>query len=717
MVSLKEFLQKLRERYLFSFLLTLLLPCVVVAAFVQSTYIRQMDDHILSAAQSRSTQIQQQVNQIFDRMRSASNSVSIDSKFQKKIFPQEYTKVVEAQNFLNILLTNQRCISNIFVLQDGSDYLLSALGTYQKSAFYTVYNPGGMPEEDFYARMKNGNGNPLAIEGAQGEYLLYSSRINRNRHSLTLLFLVDKTELRNTLRQYLTDGTGMVCIRDLEGTVLSVCTNDPNYDQAVYDEILEACQGNNELVNRDGRHYVVSHSTENAYGYEVISIITGDSLSVHAQAQNRIWFLMLFILLLAGVIMVIYLSTSMYKPIHSIKTKVEELAGDRSKPSPKSSVYETISAGIDYLERESLYMRSQIESHHQYLIGRLLNNLIQTHTDQDQLCSVFGWDRQRDVFCVCLVQVLPGYSREELVTWLQTVQMRQVRFLAKEMSQEGLFTVIWIADRQHYSAIDEQLELVRAGDSNIRSISCSGQWCGLEEIPEAFIKAIVTHTDPSAPLPEEGCRRLRHLITSLSWAKAATALEALLPQLEETAQIRYACLSATLALPEDQETLHRDIFELAKHTDLPYFREYLDSILAFLRYSAQKHEKHEDLDVPLITKMLRYLANKYNDPTFSVQEMADEFNMSMPGLSKYFHEKQGKLLNEYVTELKMNRAMFLLENTDMSVAAISQDVGYFNPGSFGRRFRQVMGMSPLEYRRNKTESGSDGHDPNTTESD
>lgn len=717
MASFKNFLQKLRERYLFSFLLTLLLPCVVVVAFVQSTYIRQMDEHILSAAQSRSTQVQQQINQIFDRMRSASNSVSIDSKFQKKIFPQEYTEVIEAQNFLNILLTNQRYISNIFVLQDGSDYLLSALGTYQKSAFCAVYNPGGMPEEDFYACLKSGNENPLAIKGAQGEYLLYSSRITRNRHSLTLLFLLDKTELRNTLRHYLTDGTGMVCIRDLTGTILAVYTNDTDYDQSVYDEILGACQGNNDLVNLDGRRYVVSQSTERANGFEVISIVTGDSLSVHAQVQNRIWFLMLFILLLAGVIMVIYLSTSMYKPIHSIKTKVEELAGDRSKPSPKSSVYETINAGIDYLERESLYMRSQIESHHQYLIGRLLSNLIQTRTDQDQLCNVFGWDRQRDVFCVCLLQVLPGYSREELVAWLQTVQMRQVRFLAKEMYQEGTFAVIWIADRQHYSAIDEQLELVRTSDSNIRSISGSGQWCGLEEIPEAFIKAIVTHTDPNALLPEEACRRLHHLITGRSWDKAAAALESLLPQLEKTAQIRYVCLSAALALPEDRETLHRDIFELAKHTDLPYFREYLDSILAFLRYSAQKHEKHEDLDVALITKMLRYLANKYNDPTFSVQEMADEFNMSMPGLSKYFHEKQGKLLSEYVTELKMNRAMFLLENTEMSVAAISQDVGYFNPGSFGRRFRQIIGMSPLEYRRSKTGNGSDGQDPSTDESD
>lgn len=702
MASLKEFLQKLRERYLFSFLLTLLLPCVVVAAFVQSTYIRQMDEHILSAAQSRCAQAQQQIDQVFDRMRSANNSVSIDSNFQKHISPQEYTNVVEAQNFLNILLTNQRCISNIFVLQDGSNYLISALGTYQKSAFYTVYNPGDMTEADFYTCLTNGNANPLTINGAQGDYLLYSSRITRNRQSMTLLFLLDKFELRNLLRQHLTDGTGMICIRDLTGNTLAVYTNDTGYDQECYDGILESCQGNNDLVNRDGRRYVVSRSSKSVNGFEIISIVTGDSLSIHAQAQNRIWFLMLFILLLAGVIMVIYLSSTMYKPIHSIKTKVEGLAGGRNKPSPRSSVYESINAGIDYLERESLYMRSQIESHHQYLIGRLLSNLIHTRADQDQLCNVFGWDRQRDVFCVCLLQVLPGYSREELVAWLQTVQMRQVRFLVKEMYQEGIFAVIWIGDRQHYSAIHEQLELVRTGDSNIRSITGSGQWCGLDEIPEAFIKAIVAHTDPDALLPEEACRHLRRLIAGRNWAKAASALESLLPQLNHTAQIRYVCLSSALALPENQESLHRDIFELAKHTDLPYFREYLDSIMEFLRDSAQKHEKHLDLDVPLITQMLRYLANKYNDPTFSVQEMADEFNMSMPGLSKYFHEKQGKLLNEYVTELKMNRAMFLLEHTDMSVAAISQDVGYFNPGSFGRRFRQVIGMSPLEYRRSKT---------------
>lgn len=109
----------------------------------------------------------------------------------------------------------------------------------------------------------------------------------------------------------------------------------------------------------------------------------------------------------------------------------------------------------------------------------------------------------------------------------------------------------------------------------------------------------------------------------------------------------------------------------------------------------------ESKNTPVIEKMKQYLAERYNDPNFSFQEMAEEYGMSLPALSKYFHEKSGTVINDYVTELKINRAKYLLENTDITAAEIGMEVGYYNAGSFSRRFRQITGQSPLEYRKNK----------------
>ena len=47
------------------------------------------------------------------------------------------------------------------------------------------------------------------------------------------------------------------------------------------------------------------------------------------------------------------------------------------------------------------------------------------------------------------------------------------------------------------------------------------------------------------------------------------------------------------------------------------------------------------------------------------------------------------------------RARDLLENTDQTIREISTLVGYYDAGSFIRRFKQVTGETPLQYRRTR----------------
>jgi transcriptional regulator GlxA family with amidase domain len=53
---------------------------------------------------------------------------------------------------------------------------------------------------------------------------------------------------------------------------------------------------------------------------------------------------------------------------------------------------------------------------------------------------------------------------------------------------------------------------------------------------------------------------------------------------------------------------------------------------------------------------------------------------------------------EYVDARRMEQARQLLENSDLPIKAIGATIGYPAPDHFSKRFRQLNGLSPQEFR-------------------
>lgn len=58
---------------------------------------------------------------------------------------------------------------------------------------------------------------------------------------------------------------------------------------------------------------------------------------------------------------------------------------------------------------------------------------------------------------------------------------------------------------------------------------------------------------------------------------------------------------------------------------------------------------------------------------------------------------------DYCTLLRFEKARELL-HTDLTLLEISQQTGYYNTSSFIRRFKQVCGITPGEYKKQNTPS-------------
>ena len=68
-----------------------------------------------------------------------------------------------------------------------------------------------------------------------------------------------------------------------------------------------------------------------------------------------------------------------------------------------------------------------------------------------------------------------------------------------------------------------------------------------------------------------------------------------------------------------------------------------------------------------------------------------------------FRATFGETPHRYLQRRRVERAMFLLRETDRSVTEISLDVGFLSLGTFGRTFREIVGESPTEYREGATD--------------
>jgi len=107
----------------------------------------------------------------------------------------------------------------------------------------------------------------------------------------------------------------------------------------------------------------------------------------------------------------------------------------------------------------------------------------------------------------------------------------------------------------------------------------------------------------------------------------------------------------------------------------------------------------ESYELKLLQQIIKYIRENFQDPDFSLQNIADSLQMSTPYLSQYFKKNTGYTISEYVTRLRMEKAKELLLNTDMGVNEIAYEVGYYSVPSFIRKFREKEKITPGQFKK------------------
>jgi transcriptional regulator GlxA family with amidase domain len=83
----------------------------------------------------------------------------------------------------------------------------------------------------------------------------------------------------------------------------------------------------------------------------------------------------------------------------------------------------------------------------------------------------------------------------------------------------------------------------------------------------------------------------------------------------------------------------------------------------------------------------------------TLADIAARAAMSTRSLNRHFREQTGTTPLQWLTRYRVRDAQRLLESTDQPVEQIGAVVGFSSPTTFRERFRHLVGVSPLAYRR------------------
>ena len=165
---------------------------------------------------------------------------------------------------------------------------------------------------------------------------------------------------------------------------------------------------------------------------------------------------------------------------------------------------------------------------------------------------------------------------------------------------------------------------------------------------------------------------------------------------------------ARMNLSKAQPTLHFDdsiaeslarLYETVKTGMVASAYAGISQLYAILSVLAERYSSQEtdDIENEYVEKAIAFMSAKYYDD-INVNAIADALKINRSYFSVLFKKAMGVSPIRYLTELRISQACKLLAmgKTVVDTAILT---GYNTPANFGYNFKQIMKMSPIEYKK------------------
>ena len=146
--------------------------------------------------------------------------------------------------------------------------------------------------------------------------------------------------------------------------------------------------------------------------------------------------------------------------------------------------------------------------------------------------------------------------------------------------------------------------------------------------------------------------------------------------------------------------LLRQVLDIMRSDAIEHQGDRLDNICQRMVLEALLAQGTSDLSHAVAAvQSIRQMTEIHPHHDFNFKQLAAEHGLSYTHFRRLWKQQLGMSPAAYVTDIRMRRACRLLTETTLSIQTISQQLGFDDSLYFSRRFKQLIGKSPLHYRQ------------------
>lgn len=743
----KKLIIKTYYKYLLSYCIIFIVPLLFFAFFWNQFFLKTYLEDTYMNIRSDTKRFKDNIDISISKIYSNTYFIRLESLFFDKNITNAYDRFLFYE-FLRSNTIKDEFIDNIIYLENESQYVITSRGVCETEKINRyLFDYKGWPTSDLltevYMYQQSDWRYSEEIEFFSSyvdNYLSFVCPVRKNYNELpreVFIFNINENRLFDTLnidRKY--DEKDYLII-DGNGEIVSSNSLSDYHSQQLIEHVL--LNSSNEPRHHIYDEYVVSFIKSSLNDWIYINVLPVKVALSKINKMKNIAFLYIILVAVIGSVIIYLLTYLNYNPLKKLFSIISNLVNEGFH---EKNAIETVK---DAMQRLSLNANSMTEKYNAGILS--IKNTMIYDAIRGNIRNIKSFNSQGQEYGICIdnsiFYIVVFYMRKFHESNLDKNEIigqindRFTNFNVHGIEGINENTILFFVSSDF--VIRDKLRITLNDIKTVFYdkygidflIGVSSEIDKEGNIHDAYIQAILSieNMDKNSYInkddvvfyddeyyvqfskyPEIEIEKLHESLNNMSLNQFKHSSKYLLNYLEnENISVFMAqCISydiLTIIFKFILKSIRKDTFmlELIDLLNIGNSSHNVESLREFLRIvcdNVERYIKSLSLsdDDHVIENMKRYIRENFTDPNFSLYEFSDKYSLSLSNASYYFKKESSQTFSEYISDLRLEKSKELLATTELSVNDIAKEVGYLNSSSFVRRFKQLTGSTPGEYR-------------------
>lgn len=725
---------RLFYQYLLSYVFVLLVPMVILALFIYGYVLDILKEEIYNNNMAMLQTAKETIESSLQNITSPEHKVFLSDTLDGFKLQNDTIKAINTREELRQYRQINPFLRDIAYYQADDEYIVSSYSSSLAREFWdSMYLFENWSYEGFLAELEVNGGNSYFKESQMvlrnnNQYEIVTLVLPLNgKQNRCVIFMMDESFFVDLLPQNDLDNEVSAIVRD-DGSIIA---GRGNYGliEEVHAMKLNSGEDVNEVTIR-GKEYLCTRIYSEKYQWSYESLVLMSGIREKIVLVRWLMVLVCFLACMGGVVGIIYFMKRNYMPLQELEHATNKIMKNTDNQNEISHV-KTV---LEYLNRQNQKYQEEEELRGLALRGRFLSKWLSGHYENarqlEEQAHQVGIQLKKLMYQVAVIHTtqFPVGQEQAIEDALLGVAQAGIEVhLIVQTETEKILLITGFDQRRNtlvdtfYSdainLLENDMELeccLGLGGIRTNSVELRGSYMealkALDYRMILFEQKVIRYEEimlrehvPVNVNPKELERYIKKRDVNGLEKFLNGACEELVQKRAHIRQVHMQCKDFLYALEKIIDEVNRDYF-----IDKPVYYD----IIRVLRYD-NFHELMENIyligcDIinqlneisgrSVMEELIRYITENCYSADFATSIMAEEFKMSLPFLSQYFKKHMGRNLSDYVTELRISRAKELLRETDLPIKEVAESVGYISVNSFIRRFKQMIGCTPGDWR-------------------